>query len=144
MRKYANSKLRICHFYSTLITASHEDNSNITLFHFLMGFYFPSSFLISLLSIHPTFYPPSLPPSLPCLISFFLPFSLPFFLLFFIPFFLSFLSITPYRTVCASQICRKASAVLFHVALVPSFSSPSTVITATRNLAEIAVCCHDY
>lgn len=48
------------------------------------------------------------------------------------------------HTVCASQICRKASAVLFHVALVPSFSSPSTVITATRNLAEIAVCYYNY
>ena len=40
---------------------------------------------------------------------------------------------------CAGQVSRKASAVLLHVALAPSFSSPATVMMAVRNLAEILV-----
>ena len=41
--------------------------------------------------------------------------------------------------VCASQISRKASGVLLHIALAPSFSTPSTVTKAVRFLAEIMV-----
>jgi hypothetical protein len=41
--------------------------------------------------------------------------------------------------VSAGQICRKSSAVLLHVALAPSFSTPATVTTVVRNMAEITV-----